>query len=168
MQETQVSFLGQKNSLEKDMAAHSSIIAGKSHVQRSLKGYSPWGWKKESEMTEWLSKTASFVNKKYTQKQNKYMSIFSWWNYQEQLWEEVVIKSWICGSCMLSHVWHFATPETVAHQALLSMEFSRQKYRMSCHFLLQGIFLAQRSNPHLLHWQAGSLPLMPPGKLSPW
>ena len=30
---------------------------------------------------------------------------------------------------------------------------------MGCHFLLQGIFLTQGSNPHLLHWQAGSLPL---------
>ena len=36
-----------------------------------------------------------------------------------------------------------------------------------CHFLLQGIFLTQGSNPSLLcllHWQAGSLPLVPPGK----
>ena len=33
--------------------------------------------------------------------------------------------------------------------------------------LLQGIFLIQGSNPHLLcllQWQAGSLPLVPPGK----
>ena len=27
-----------------------------------------------------------------------------------------------------------------------------------CYFLLQGIFLTQGSNPHLLHWQADSLP----------
>ena len=36
-----------------------------------------------------------------------------------------------------------------------------------CHFLLQGIFLTQGSNPHLLcllNWQAGSLPLASPGK----
>ena len=35
-----------------------------------------------------------------------------------------------------------------------------------CHFLLQGIFLTQGSNPHflcLLHWQAGSLSLKLPG-----
>ena len=34
--------------------------------------------------------------------------------------------------------------------------------RMGCYFLLQGIFLTEGSNPrplHLLHWQAGSLPL---------
>ena len=42
-----------------------------------------------------------------------------------------------------------------------------------CHFLLQGIFLTQGSNPHLLwllHWQAGSLPLSHLGsrKLQLW
>ena len=38
---------------------------------------------------------------------------------------------------------------------------------MGCHALLQGIFLTQGSNPHLLcllHWQACSLPRIPPGK----
>ena len=37
----------------------------------------------------------------------------------------------------------------------------------SCHALLQGIFCTQGSDPHLLcllHWQAGSLPLVPLGK----
>ena len=33
-----------------------------------------------------------------------------------------------CDACMLSHVWLFATPRTVAHQASLFMEFSRQEY----------------------------------------
>ena len=36
-----------------------------------------------------------------------------------------------------------------------------------CHFLIQGLFPDQGSNPCLLcllHWQAGSLPLVPPGK----
>ena len=38
---------------------------------------------------------------------------------------------------------------------------------MGCHFLLQGIFLAQGLNLCLLcllHWQVGSLPVTPPGK----
>jgi len=35
---------------------------------------------------------------------------------------------------------------------------------VGCHALFQGIFLTQGLNPHLLHWQAGSLPLAPPGK----
>ena len=34
---------------------------------------------------------------------------------------------WVC-DCVLSHVWFFATQWTVAHQASLSVEFSRQEY----------------------------------------
>ena len=52
---------------------------------------------------------------------------------------------------LLSHVWFFATPWTVAYQAPPSMEFSRQDTGVGCHFLLQGIFLTQGSNPGLQH-----------------
>ena len=38
------------------MAAHSCILAWKIHVQRSLVGHSPWGWK-ESDTTEQLIHT---------------------------------------------------------------------------------------------------------------
>ena len=41
--ETQVWSLGQEDPLEKEMATHSSILAGESHGWRSLVGYSPWG-----------------------------------------------------------------------------------------------------------------------------
>ena len=42
---------------------------------------------------------------------------------------------------------------------------------VGCQALLQGIFPTQGSNLHLLsllHWQEGSLPLMPPGKPHRW
>ena len=42
-QEVQVRFLGWDDLLEKEMATHSGILAGKSHGERSLAGYSPWG-----------------------------------------------------------------------------------------------------------------------------
>ena len=42
LQETQVQFLGQERSLEKEMATHSSILAWRIPFQRSLAGYSPW------------------------------------------------------------------------------------------------------------------------------
>ena len=42
-QETQVLSLGQEEPLEEEMAAHSSVLAGESHGQRSLAGYSPRG-----------------------------------------------------------------------------------------------------------------------------
>ena len=51
VQETQVPSLGRKDPLEKEMVTHSSVLAGKSHGQRSLVGYSPGGCK-ESDITE--------------------------------------------------------------------------------------------------------------------
>ena len=42
-----------KISWRKEMATHSSILAWKSHGQRSLGGYDPWGHK-ESDTTERL------------------------------------------------------------------------------------------------------------------
>ena len=68
-------------------------------------------------------------------------------------------------ACMLScfsPVQLLVTPWTTACQAPLSVRFSRQEYWTGCHFLLQGIFLTQGLNPHLLYllyWQVGSLPL---------
>ena len=77
----------------------------------------------------------------------------------------------------LSHVRLFATLWTVAHQASLSIGFSRQEYwsGLPCTCAmhnpegcpLQGIFLTQGSNLCLLcllHWQVDFLPLAPPGK----
>ena len=51
MWETWVRSLGQEDPQEKEMATHSSTLAGKFHGQRSLVGYSSWGHK-ESDTTE--------------------------------------------------------------------------------------------------------------------
>ena len=56
----------------------------------------------------------------------------------------------------------FAIPGTVAHQAPLSMDVPGRNTGVGCHFLLQGIFPTQGSNPCLLHWQVDSLPLTEP------
>ena len=49
---------------------------------------------------------------------------------------------------------------------LCPWNFPGKNTGVSWHFLLQQIFLTtQRSNPHLLHWQAGSLPLRYQGSL---
>ena len=42
MQEIWVQSLGQEDPLEDEMAAHSSVFAGKSHGQRRLEGSSLW------------------------------------------------------------------------------------------------------------------------------
>ena len=60
---------------------------------------------------------------------------------------------------LFSRVQLFVTLWTVAHQAPLSMGFSRQEYWTELHALFQGIFLTQGSNPCLLcllHWETGS------------
>ena len=57
---------------------------------------------------------------------------------------------------------------TVAHRAPQSMGFPGQEYWTWFHFLLQGIFPTQGSNPQplcVLHWQANSLLLCHLGKL---
>ena len=59
----------------------------------------------------------------------------------------------LCASVLSSSVMSdtLRPHRTVACQAPLSMELPRQEYWSGCHFLLQGIFLTQGSNPHLLH-----------------
>ena len=54
VQETWVRSVGWEDPLEKEMATHFSILAWKSHGQRSLVGCSPWGLK-ESDTTEQLT-----------------------------------------------------------------------------------------------------------------
>ena len=70
--------------------------------------------------------------------------------------------------CVLSQILLFVTPWTVAPPTLLCpWDSLGENTGVDCHALLQGIFLIQGSNPHhlhLLHWQADSLPLVPPGK----
>ena len=50
MRETQVQSLGWEDPLEKEVAIHSSILPGKSHGQRSLEGYRPWGHKESDKI----------------------------------------------------------------------------------------------------------------------
>ena len=64
--------------------------------------------------------------------------------------------------CMLGCVWLSETPRIVLTGLLSLWNFLGKNNRMGCHFLLQGTFLTQGLNPHvlcLLHWQANALPL---------
>ena len=71
-----------------------------------------------------------------------------------------------CAICVLSHLSHvqlFATPWIVAHWLLCPWGSPGKNAGVGCHFLLQGIFLTQGSNPHLLN--AGKFfTTEPPGK----
>ena len=71
----------------------------------------------------------------------------------------VILAAKLC----LSPSW---PPWTVACQAPLSMGFPRQEYWSGLSLPSPGISPTQGWNLCLLHWQVGSLPVVPPGKPS--
>ena len=64
-------------------------------------------------------------------------------------------------ACQLSHVQLSVTPLTVAHQAPLSMEFSRQEYWSGLPFPSPGIFPTQGLNPHCFLYNCHYLDAIP-------
>ena len=52
MLETWVQSLGHEDPLEKGIATHSSILAWETHGQRNLAGYSPWGTKSWTRLSD--------------------------------------------------------------------------------------------------------------------
>ena len=74
-------------------------------------------------------------------------------------------RAYVLSHC--SHVRLCGTLWAAARQAPLSLGFSRQEYWSGLPCPPQGIFPTRGLNPcllPLLHWQAGSLPLVSPGK----
>ena len=91
MRETQVRFLGREDPLEKEMAIHSSTLAGKSHGRRSLIGYSLWGHK-ELDTTEWLHFNY-FADKGPSSQSYDFSSSHLWmWKLDQK--ESWALKNW--------------------------------------------------------------------------
>ena len=61
MQKTRILLLGLEDTLKKEIAAHSSILAWRIPGERSLAGYSPRGLK-ESDVTETLTLSLSYIH----------------------------------------------------------------------------------------------------------
>ena len=59
----------------------------------------------------------------------------------------------------LSHIWLFCDPMDRSLPTSSVHGISQTNAGVGCHFLLQAIFLTQRSNPRLQHWQADFIPL---------
>ena len=98
------------------------------------------------------------INNKYRRREKK---------IQKERQNQEMSVMHVCVPSCFSRVPVFAALWTVACQTFLPMGFFRQEYWSGCHALLQGIFLTQESNLHLLcllHWQGSSLPLVSPGK----
>ena len=88
------------------------------------------------------------------------------WSFSPHQNQPLYFSELLSACCLFCRVRLFVTLWTVAHQAPLYIGLSRQEYWSGLPCLLQGIFPTQGLNPHLfwlLHWQAGSLPLAPPG-----
>ena len=75
-----------------------------------------------------------------------------------KVWEGAAYSTHFCACWLLSHVWLFVIPWNLAHQALLSMEFSRQQYWSGLPFPSAGNFPDPGIEPGSSAEQAGSLP----------
>ena len=133
--------------------------------QGGLACCSPW-YHKESDTTKRLNWTEQFLYNKtcYIKTYNLINFIVSFIIFNHVTSHSQYIYMHICAQ-VLSHVYLFWTPQTVACQASLSMGFPSQEYWSGCHFLLEGIFPTQGLNPFLLcllyfrqilyHWATG-------------
>ena len=71
-------------------------------------------------------------------------------------------RNYMCScSVMSDSLW---VHECSLPRLLCPWNFPGKNTGVTCHFLLQGIFPTQGSNPHLLYWQVDSLPNAPFGK----
>ena len=104
------------------------LCLGNSKDRGALVGYRPWGCKR----------VGCDLETRQQQQESIYLPTY-------------VISHQFSSVQLLSHVWLFATPWTVACQAPLSMEFPGKNAGVGCQFLLQEIFLTQGLNPCLLH-----------------
>ena len=83
MQEMQIQSLGLDDLSEEEISPHSSILAWKkSHGQRRLVDYSPWGHK-ESDMAEATEHIALF----YFKHRYRFSYKINPWKGHEQKWE---------------------------------------------------------------------------------
>ena len=73
-----------------------------------------------------------------------------WWRDTESFWD-IVVSSLSCVPTLLRP--HGLQPTRL----FCPWNFPGKDTGVSCHFILQGIFPTQGSNPHLLHGQANSL-----------
>ena len=112
--------------------ATSVFLPGKSHGQRSLAGYSPWG-DRESDMAYWLNNNLPGLTVYF--KTLFLMSIYLIFYFLNILqfiifsccWTSKLFPVVLLLSCQVMSI-SFVNPWTVAYQATLSMGFPRQEY----------------------------------------
>jgi len=110
-------------------------------------------------LLQWLKSIPFTLVLNFSCQYQIYGSLFSHWISQ---YLHVCLHAQSC--LTLCNPFNFSPSGSSVHGILLA-----KKTGVCCHFLLQGIFLTQGSNPRLLcllHWQVDSLPLASSGKLT--
>ena len=111
--------------------------------------------------TEERSISSRLVGGRFHEQKSIYLQSCPGWlarwvdlNTPTRIWQshQVKVKS-------LSRVRLYVSPWTGAYQARPSMEFPGKSTGVGCHFLLQGIFLTEGSNPGLPHCRQALYPL---------
>ena len=139
-------------------------MPGKSHGQRSLVGYSPWGLKESDRLSEFTFTFTFILLSVCVKKSKSPTQALGWavtwvgdgkeeilcWRDTESFWD-IVVSSLSCVPTLLQP--HRLQPTRL----FCPWNFPGKDTGVSCHFILQGIFPTQGSNPHLLHGQANSL-----------
>ena len=149
MRETRVRSLGWEDPLEKEMAIHSNTIAWKIPWSEEPGRLQSMGSQRVGH--NWpTSLSLSFPTDSTKSDKKKPEGIF---NILLENLNEIPISLGMYAYMLspFSHVWLFATPWTVAHQVLCPWDSPGKNTGVGCHFLLQGIFPTQRSNPGLPH-----------------
>ena len=96
----------------------------------------------------------SFLLYKHTSRKNLVFKL------QNKLSNSKTYVNCLCSCVCVSDAW-LCDPMDCSCQALCAWNFPGKSTRVGCHFLLQGLFPCQGSNPcllHLLYWQVDSLP----------
>ena len=110
------------------------FLPGKSHGERSLVTYSPWGCRVRYNLAAKYTHSLSHTHTHMLLWSPDFNTFLSWWKGDARISVQSIFPN-PCLHCMpacsakhhFSGVWLFVTPWTVAHPAPLSMGFSRQE-----------------------------------------
>ena len=82
--------LGLEDPLEKEMATHSSILAGKCHAQWSLAGCRPWGCKSQTQLSNQTTTTLGHLDNEGSWA--GWIWVIYLWDFQP--WVERIMNEW--------------------------------------------------------------------------
>ena len=111
-----------------------------------------------------LTSVLFFIFKTYIWAANSWLLVY-YWGWLFSIWATREALLIICCVCVSHSVMFFSTPWTAAHQASLSMGFSRQEYWSGLPSPSPEGLPHPDVEPRSPALQTGSLPSEPPGKL---